>query len=150
MSSAFERLQGAMVFSKLDLRNAYNLVRIRRVEDSVQHHNRTLSTVSCRLDMISFVFVYMDDILVFFRPMVEHIQHVCQVLQRLLSHRLFVKAEKCEFHVPQISFLGYIVSQGCVWMDSQKVEAVVNWPRPSTVKQVQHFLGVLLISTGDL
>ena len=53
------------------------------------------------------VFVYIDDIQIFSKNMEEH---RIQVLQRLLENRLYVKAEKCEFHVPFISFLGYIIS----------------------------------------
>lgn len=163
MSSAFERLQGATVFSKLDLRNAYNLVRIRQGDEWKTASNtpnghyeyrvmpfglsnapavfQALVNDVMRDFLRQFVFVYLDDILIFSKSMVEHVQHVRQVLQRLLAHHLFVKAEKCEFHVPQIFFLGYIMSQGFVQMDSQKVGAVVNWPRLSTVKQVQPFLG---------
>ena len=59
-----------------------------------------------------FVFVYIDDILIFSRSLAEHKLHVRQVLQRLLENRLFVKAEKCEFHVPSVAFLGFIIGQG--------------------------------------
>jgi len=45
------------------------------------------------------VFVYLDDILIFSCNMEEHVLHVRQVLQRLLENKLFVKKEKCEFHV---------------------------------------------------
>ncbi|XP_059206306.1 uncharacterized protein LOC131985279 [Centropristis striata] len=45
----------------------------------------------------------------------EHIQHVHQVLQRLLENRLFVKAEKCEFHATTVTFLGHIIAQGSNW-----------------------------------
>ena len=50
-------------------------------------------------DMINqFVFVYLDDILIFSKTQQEHATHVRKVLQRLLENRLFVKAEKCEFN----------------------------------------------------
>ena len=59
-------------------------------------------------DMLNHtVFVYIDDIQIFSKSMEEHRVHVRQVLQRLLENRLYVKAEKCEFHIPSISFLGY-------------------------------------------
>lgn len=53
-----------------------------------------------------------------------HQQHVCQVLQRLLENKLFVKAEKCEFHASSVPFLGYIIAQGQLRMDPAKVRAV--------------------------
>lgn len=54
-----------------------------------------------------FVVVYLDDILIYSGSMEGHISHVRQVLTRLLENRLFVKAEKCDFHVDNVSFLGY-------------------------------------------
>uniref|UniRef100_A0A4W5QRZ7 ribonuclease H n=1 Tax=Hucho hucho TaxID=62062 RepID=A0A4W5QRZ7_9TELE len=93
-------------------------------------------------DMLNqFVFVYIDDILVFFRSSQEHVLHVWQVLQRLLENQLFVKAEKCEFHRSTIPFLGYIISAGSVTMDTEKVKAVVDWPQPTSRVQLQCILG---------
>lgn len=71
----------------------------------------------------------------------EHILHVRQMLQRLLQHKLYVKAEKCEFHQLTISFLGYIISHEGVTMDQDKVKVVVDWPTPLTVNELQQFLG---------
>jgi len=87
------------------------------------------------------VVVYIDDILVYSNTMEEHIQHVRSVLRRLIQHQLYAKAEKCEFHLTTTSFLGYIISQEGVAMDDQKVRAVVDWPQPHTLKELQHFLG---------
>lgn len=53
-----------------------------------------------------FVFVYLDDILVYSKNIREHVPQVRAVLQRLLENQLYVKADKCEFHVSSISFLG--------------------------------------------
>ena len=50
------------------------------------------------------------------------------LLQRLLENKLFVKAEKCEFHATSTSFLGFIISQGELRMDPAQVSAIANWP----------------------
>ncbi|KAI3362699.1 hypothetical protein L3Q82_001766 [Scortum barcoo] len=93
-------------------------------------------------DMLNrFIFVYLDDILIFSRSLPEHTQHVRQVLQRLLENQLFVKAEKCEFHVSKVSFLGFIIAPGQLHPDPSKIKAVENWPTPSTRKKLQQFLG---------
>ncbi|KAL2083807.1 hypothetical protein ACEWY4_021580 [Coilia grayii] len=163
MSAAFEMLQGAIVFSKLDLRNAYHLVRIREGDEWKTAFNtpsghyeylvlpfgltnapavfQALVNDVLRDMLNKFVFVFLDDILIFSKSLPEHISHVRNVLQRLLENRLFVKAEKCEFHRDTISFLGFIVSAGTLQMDSSKVRAVVEWPKPSTRKELQRFLG---------
>ncbi|MPV02328.1 hypothetical protein FVA96_24335, partial [Escherichia coli] len=163
ISSAFELLEGATVFTKLDLRNAYHLVRIREGDEWKRAFNTPTghyeylvmpfgltnapavfqSMVNDVLrDMLDkFVFVYLDDILVFSRSMEDHIHHVQAVLQRLLQNSLFVKAEKCEFHAPSVSFLGYIIGQGDIRMDPAKVSSVTAWPVPESRKQLQRFLG---------
>lgn len=73
-----------------------------------------------------FVFVYIDDVLIFSCSPQEHVLHVRQVLQCLLENQLFIKAEKCKFHSSTIPFLGYIISAGRVKMESEKVKAVVD------------------------
>lgn len=55
-------------------------------------------------------------------------------------NHLFVKEEKCEFHVTTVSFLGYIIEQD-LRADPAKVKAAINWPTPSNRKQLQSFLG---------
>ena len=115
MSSAFELLQGARVVTKLVLRNAYHLVWIREGDEGKTAFNTPVghfeylvlinvpavfqSLVNKVLrDMINkHVFVYLDDVLIFSPSLQAHIQHVRQVLQRLLENELYVKAEKCEF-----------------------------------------------------
>ncbi len=83
-----------------------------------------------------FVFVYLDDILIFSPNEETHVQHERKVLKRLLDNQLFVKAEKCEFHVTAVSFLGFVVSEGAVKMDPEKVKLVADWPTPSSRREV--------------
>lgn len=53
----------------------------------------------------------------------------------------FVKPEKCEFHVTSVHFLGYIIAKGQLQADSAKIQAIVDWPTPTTCKELQRFLG---------
>lgn len=71
----------------------------------------------------------------------EHIHHVRSVLKHLLQYELCAKAEKCEFHQTSTSFFWYIISQEGVARDEKKVKAVLEWPQPQTVKELQSFLG---------
>ena len=161
ISSGFELLQGAKVFTKLDLRNAYHLVRIREGDEWKMAFNtptghyeylvmpfgltnapavfQALVNDVLREYLNKFVFVYLDDILIFSPDIETHKKHVRQVLEQLLLNQLFVKAEKCEFHVSTVSFWGFVVSEGRVGMDPEKLRAVQEWP--TSRKEVQWFLG---------
>ena len=89
----------------------------------------------------SFTFVYLDDILVFFRTLNLHIQHVRQVLQRPLENQPFVKAKKTNFTSPLFSSWGLLSH---LEMASAKTRDVTNWPTPTPHKELQHFLGFML------
>lgn len=88
-----------------------------------------------------YVFVYLDDILIFSPDEETHSQHVQSVLQRLLENHQFVKAEKCEFHKPSVSFLGFVLAEGEVRIYPDKFSAVADWATPRSCKEVQRFLG---------
>uniref|UniRef100_A0A3B3H296 Gypsy retrotransposon integrase-like protein 1 n=1 Tax=Oryzias latipes TaxID=8090 RepID=A0A3B3H296_ORYLA len=163
MSSVFDQLQQARVFTKLDLRNAYHLVRIREGDEWKTGFNTPRGHYEYRVmpfgltnapavfqamindvlrDFLDhFVYVYLDDILIYSPDLDSHVSHVSAVLQRLLDNHLYVKAEKSEFHVSTVTFLGFVVSAGAVKMDPAKVSAVRDWPTPDSRKKLQQFLG---------
>ncbi|KAL0149392.1 hypothetical protein M9458_055303, partial [Cirrhinus mrigala] len=160
---ALEQLRSARYYTKLDLRSAYNLIRIRKGDEWKTAFSTTSGHYEYRVmpfglvnspsyfqafvndvfrDMLNrWVIVYMDDILVYSNSYAEHVQHVRSVLQRLVQHKLYAKEEKCQFHQQSIAFLGYIISPEGVAMDETKVRAVQNWPQPRTLKELQRFLG---------
>lgn len=70
-------------------------------------------------------FVYLDDILIFSKSEQNHVQHVRSIFQKLLD-----KAEKFEFSVSKVSFLGFIINGSNIQMDPTRVKAVINWPIP--------------------
>lgn len=147
-------LQGATIFTKLDLRNAYHLVEIHEGDEWKTAFNTPFghyeylvmpfglnapAVFQCLVnelrDLLNrFVFVYLDHILIFSKNREEHVSHVQAVLKHLLHHSLFVKAEKYQFHAESVSFPGNIQ------MDPSKVSAVANWPIPESRKQLQRFL----------
>ncbi|KAI2664190.1 Transposon Tf2-9 polyprotein [Labeo rohita] len=143
-------LRKAKVFTKLDLRSAYNLIRIRAGDEwktafstTSGHYEYTVMPFGLAnspsifqafvnevfRDMLNrWVIIYIDDILIFSNNYSEHVTHVRAVLQRLIAHQLYAKEEKCEFHLEKISFLGYVISPEGVSMDERKVNAYRSRP----------------------
>ncbi len=161
--AALEHLCGATIFTKLDLRSAYNLIRIREGDEwktafvtPTGHYEYLVMPYGLvnapsvfqdfmhevlREFLHRFVLVYIDDILIYSRSMAEHRHHVAEVLQCLRDFHLFLKAEKCSFHQSSVQFLGYNIDSSGIRMDEWKVEAIRTWPTPSTIKELQRFLG---------
>ena len=161
INTAFELLQDAQVFTKLDLRNAYHLVCIREDDEWKTAFNTPTGhweylVMPCGLtnapavfqalvndvirDMMNkSVFVYLDDILIFSSSPEEHTRYVRAILKSLLENRLFIKVEKCEFSCACTTFLGFIIEN--IRMDSEKVKGVTEWPTPTDRKSLQCFLG---------
>ncbi|RVX08770.1 Transposon Tf2-2 polyprotein [Vitis vinifera] len=160
----FDQLQGACVFSKIDLRSGYHQLRVRG-EDVPKTAFRTryghyeflvmpfglTNAPAAFMDLMNrvfkpyldqFVVVFIDDILVYSRSREEHEGHLSIVLQTLRDKQLYAKLKKCEFWLDRISFLGHVVSNDGISVDPGKVDAVANWRRPSTVTEIRSFLGL--------
>lgn len=78
---------------------------------------------------------------VFLSYILQQVNHVRAILQRLYEKQLFVKAEKYKFHVHCVSFLGFILEKGQFKTDPKKICAIAEWPIPADHKQLQWFLG---------
>ena len=93
-------------------------------------------------DMIDVnVIVYLDGILVYSNDLMEHKQHVREVLRRLRTNSLFARADKCKFHVTSCKYLGYMLSPDGLMMAQNKVQIIQDWPELCKVKDIQSFLG---------
>lgn len=90
-----------------------------------------------------FVYVYLDDILVFSKTKEEHLEHLRLVLTRLKENNLYIKAKKCNFLVKELFFLGHIIGQDGLKVDENKTKAVQEMERPQTVTEVQSFIGLV-------
>jgi len=88
-----------------------------------------------------FCQAYLDDIIIYSKTLKEHKRHVRLVLHRLQEAGLQMNINKCEFHVQETSFLGLLLSIEGLKMDLRKVQAVVEWPTPTNLTQVQSFVG---------
>jgi hypothetical protein len=76
--------------------------------------------------------VFIDDILIYSKTE----EHPRKALERLRREQLYAKLEKCKFWPTSMSFLGHMISGEGVIVDPEKVEAVVEWTRPTSVLEV--------------
>jgi len=88
------------------------------------------------------VAVFIDDVMIATETEEGHDEIVEEVLRRLEENDLFVKPEKCVWKVREVGFLGVIIGEDGVRMEKEKVQGVVEWPVPKSVKDVQKFLGL--------
>ncbi|KAJ9511158.1 hypothetical protein QJQ45_013227 [Haematococcus lacustris] len=159
----FDRLSGCSVFSSLDLQAGYHQIRI-TPEDVPKTAFRTpeghfqFKVLSFGLTNAPATFqrvmndafapvlgkcalVYLDDILVMSKSLPDHMQHLRLVFDLLRANKLFAKMSKCEFMQLTLKFLGHVITAGAISVDPDKVRAIADWPLPSSLTQLQSFLG---------
>jgi len=86
------------------------------------------------------VVVYLDDILIYSNDITQHWSHIKEVLKWLRKSGLYTKAEKCEFHLDSVEYLGYVLSPSGLTMSNAKVKTIQEWPEPKKIKDIQFFL----------
>jgi transposase InsO family protein len=163
IDNLLERLQTAKVYTALDLKGAYNLVRIKKGDEwktafrtRYGHYEYVVmpfgltNAPACFQRFMNdlfkdyldiFVVVYLDDILIFSINEEEHVDHVKKVLQILRENDLYCEFEKCIFHAKEVEFLGYIVSGEGVEMSQKKIDSILAWEVPKNRIDVMSFLG---------
>ena len=159
----FDRLGGATVFSKIDLKSGYWQMPIRpgdiqktafKTRWGLYEYlvmpfgvtNAPAQFMGMMNDLLGeyldrFVLIFLDDILVYSQSMKEHAEHLRKVLGKLREHRLYAKASKCEFVKSSIEFLGQQITSSGMTPTEAKLRAVRDWARPGNVHDVRSFLG---------
>ena len=89
-----------------------------------------------------FIVVYLDDILVFSKNKEEHAEHLRLVLEKLREHQLYAKYSKCEFWIPEVTYVGHVISKDGIAFKPERVQAILDWTPPKNVNQVRSFLGL--------
>lgn len=162
INELINKLKGAKYFTKLDVCWGFNNVRIKEgdewkaafrtnhglFEPLVMYFGLTNSSATFQTmmndifqDLILADEIAIDDILIFSNDLEHHHRIVQEVLRRLKEHKLYLRAEKCNFEKLSIEYLGVIISFNKVRMDPVKVARVAEWPTPRSKKDVQSFVG---------
>jgi hypothetical protein len=165
ISEIMDRVNGATVFSKIDLKEAYHKIRIEEGEEwktafRTRYGHFEYLVMPFGLTNAPAVFqayinqamrglvdccciVYLDDILIFSRTKEEHAKHLQQVCQRLREFELYANPKKCEFYQDQMEFLGFIINKDGIQMDPQRIQTIQEWKDhpPQSYRDVQIFLG---------
>lgn len=89
-----------------------------------------------------FVVIFFDDILIYSTDLDSHLSHLQQIFLTIRKHSLFVNYNKCTFATNTIEFLGHLVTPQGVRPHPDKISSILNWPTPSTIKQLRSFLGL--------
>jgi hypothetical protein len=87
-------------------------------------------------------YVFIDDVIVFGNTIDEHASRLSHVLERFDRANLQLQPGKCVFALPQVEYLGYIVSRDGVRASPDKTKTVRNFPVPKNAKEVRSFLGL--------
>lgn len=162
IDDSLSQLLGAKIFTRLDLRGAYNQIRIKPGDEpktafrtrydlyqyKVMPFGLTNAPATCQQfvndvlrEYLDIFVVYLDDILIYFETKNQHYEHVRKVLQKLRNYSLYCKPEKCEFSVESTTFLGFVISPQGLAMDPSKIRTIEEWKPPTNVRGVQSFLG---------
>lgn len=91
---------------------------------------------------LSFVYAYIDDILIFSRDREEHLENLTTLFTRLNSYGVSVNVEKSNFMDDAVDFLGFRVSASGVAPLPSKVQSILEFPKPKDIKSLLRFLGM--------
>ena len=159
----FATLAGGEKFSKIDLAKAYLQMEVEEshrkyltinTHKGLFQYNRLVFGVASApaiwqramdqvLQDIPSTQCYLDDIIVTGKNDKEHLDNLGKVLTRLSEYGLHAKRSKCEFFKSEISYCGHVIDRHGLHKSKEKIEAVLQAPKPDNVSQLRSYLGLV-------
>jgi transposase InsO family protein len=162
ISEIFDRVGGAVIYSSIDLKDAFCSFKVREEDQEVlsfswdgKHYQwigapfglkilsfqfqRVMATLFSHLPFVS---VFIDDVCIFSQSLEEHIIHVKQVIQILTDNNFKINRQKSCFGYVAIYLLGHRISASGIEIDRRKLAGIDRWPQP-TAETINHHLGLL-------
>ena len=160
----FDQLNGARIFSKVDLRTGYHQLKVRETDipktafttryglyeytmmsfgltNAPAYFMNLMNKVF--MDFLDkFVVVFIDDILIYSKSEEEHEEHLRVVLRTLREHQLYAKFSKCQFWLKEVAFLGHMISAGGTSVDPTHIKSILCRKAPTTQTEVRSLLGL--------
>ncbi|KAK9720154.1 Integrase zinc binding domain [Popillia japonica] len=155
---------GSNIFSKLDLKSAFWLIRLHNdskkycafsINGSVYQFNVAVFGVknspSALIRFLNrilsgyqeFCAYYFDDILIYSKTSEEHVQHLNTIFRILRENGMKINLQKCKIFQRQVKFLGYEIGREGIKLDDQRLAEIKDYPRPRKIKEMRAFLGMM-------
>lgn len=165
MNEIFHRLQKAKYFSIIDLKDAYfqvplkessrnytafrtpkGLFRFKVVPFGLKNAPFTMSRLMNKamgFDLEPYVFIYLDDIVIATETLEDHFRLLKEVAKRLARAGLTISVQKSRFCRRQVKYLGYLLTENGLAIDGSKLEPILNYPRPKSIRDVRRLMGLI-------
>ena len=84
---------------------------------------------------------YLDDVILYSKNHADHTADLSAVLERIRDAKLKLQPSKCSLFREQVLYFGHVYSPAGVSPDPAKLQVLFDWPAPTTVREIQSFLG---------
>ncbi|GJR52677.1 putative mitochondrial protein [Tanacetum coccineum] len=130
-----DELNGAKVFSKLDLRSRYHQIRM----NEANIHKTSFRTHEGHYEFMVMPSRLTNAPATFYQTEEDHLEHLRRMLEVMKENSLFAKLSKFHLGLHKVEYLGHFITAEGVVTDPSRIHAMMDWPVPQTLKQLRGF-----------